>query len=128
MSVLKSFDEVRSDLQRCGIARFYYQAVTKLLTRMFDTGVFGQKEPRIVQGEQKKTSVKKWSEFGNWHLFKQMLTDRRLIDAYLLGEEIIPKYGTAIDKNKEYVTVKYYPQSATKKIIVFTDEQGETND
>lgn len=123
MPELKSLDEIKSDLKHCGIARFYYQGVRNLLLRMFDNGVFGKTEPKIIQGEQKKTSDKKWTEFWNWHLFKQMLSDKRLMEAYLLEEEIIPKYGTKIEKGKEYVTVKFYPGSATKVVRIFQGDE-----
>ena len=79
------------------------------------------KEPQIECG--KKNSDKTWKQFFDWHLYKQMLTDVRLMDACILGERIVPQYSTKIIKNKEYKDVKFYPESAVKKIRVFLDEE-----
>lgn len=126
MEQLKSFNEIRQDLERCGIARFYYRAVQTMILRMFESGTLPKKETKIEQGMQKQTSERKWQDFWNYHFFKQMLDDRRLIDAYLLEEEIIPKYSSKIEKGKEFITVKFYPKSATKTVIIFQD--GDNND
>ena len=83
---LKSFDETRAELNRIGIARFYHNAVTRLLLRMFD--------------------------------------DIVLIDAYLLGERLVPKYGTKTIKNKTVKTVKFYPESRVRHVIIFEDEKN----
>lgn len=126
MEKLKSFDEIRKDLQRCGIARFYYQAVKRMLLRMFDADILPNKEPKIERGTQKQIGDKKWGQYISYHLFKQMLQDNILIDAYLLGEEIIPRYTYETDKKgKEWVKVKYYPKSLTKTVIIFQD--GDDN-
>lgn len=123
MDELKSFNEIRTDLQRLGIARFYHQAVRRLVSQQFQAGVFGNKEPQIER--DKKVSDKTWKTFWDWHLYKQMLNDVRLMDACILGERIVPKFSTKIIKNKEYTEVKFYPESAVKKIRVFLDEEGE---
>ncbi len=128
---LKSLNEIRADLQRLGIARFYYQAVRQMLLRMIGSGTIPDKEPKIEvkDGEPreqfiKRISEKKWQDFYDYHLFRQMLTDRRIMDAYLLGEDIIPKFTTETDsKGKVWKKVKFYPQSAVKKIRVFVDEE-----
>lgn len=120
---LQSFDEncIREDLERCGIARFYYQAVQKMILRMFDSGTLPKTPPKIEQGKQKRIGDKKWNDFWNYYFFKQMLDDRRLIDAYLLEEEIVPKYSSYSEKGKVYITVKFYPESRVKHIVVFQD-------
>ena len=53
---LKSFNEIRAELNRTGIARFYHNAVTHLLLRMFEKGALPTKEPIIEVG--KKISTK----------------------------------------------------------------------
>lgn len=126
MDELKSFAEIRKDLERCGIARIYYQAVRQMILRMISSGTLPYKEPKleVKNGKTEKTSDKKWQQFYDYHLFRQMLTDRRLCDAYLLGEDIIPKFTHETDdKGKVWLKVKFYPQSAVKKIRVFVDEE-----
>lgn len=120
---LKSFDETRAELNRIGIARFYHNAVTHLLLRMFDEGGLPNKEPIIEVG--KKISDKTWRDFYAYHLYKQMLDDIVLIDAYLLGEQIVPKFGTKTIKNKTVKTVKFFPESRVKHVIIFEDEKNE---
>lgn len=123
---LLSFDEIRKDLERCGIARFYYQATRQMILRMIGSGTLPYKEPKleVKNGKTEKTSDKKWQEFYDYHLFRQMLTDRRLCDAYLLGEDIIPKFTHETDgKGKVWLKVKFYPKSATKTFTVFQDEE-----
>lgn len=119
MNDLKSFEEIRTDLQRLGIARFYYNAVSKMIQRMFDGGVIPNKEPLFEVG--KPLSAKRIDELYNYSLYKQMQTDKRLIDAYLLGEPIIPKYGEKEVKGKLYRTVKFYPKSKVKTVKIFID-------
>lgn len=126
MDKLKSSAEIRADLERLGIARYYYQATMQFILRMFENGVFPTKEPIIecVQGTHrpiKKINEKQWKAWIDYHIFKQMLQDRRLLDAYLLGEEIVPRYDTVEKKNKTYLTAKFYPQCRVKKILVYTD-------
>lgn len=121
MGELKSLNEIRADLQRLGIARFYHQAVRQLLLQQFQNGIFGAKEPQIECG--KKISIKTEKQFYDWHLYKQMLTDVRLMEACILGERIVPKYSKKFIKDKEYKDVKFYPESAVKKIRVFLDEE-----
>lgn len=120
---LKSFDETRAELNRIGIARFYHNAVTHLLLRMFDEGGLPNKEPLIEVG--KKVSDKTWRDFYAYHLYKQMLDDIVLMDAYLLGEKIVPKFGTKTIKNKTVKTVKFYPESRVKHVIIFEDNKNE---
>ena len=122
---LKSFDEIRAELNRIGIARFYHNAVTHLLLRMFDEGGLPNKEPLIEVG--KKVSDKTWRDFYAYHLYKQMLDDIVLMDAYLLGEQIVPKFGTKTIKNKTVKTVKFYPESRVKHVIIFEENKnGQT--
>ena len=122
MDKLKSFDETRAELNRIGIARFYHNAVRNLFLRMFDEGALPNKEPIIEVG--KKASDKTWRDFFTYNLCKQMLNDIVLIDAYLLGEQIVPKYGTKTIKNKIVKTVKFYPESRVKHVIIFEDEKN----
>lgn len=50
-----------------------------------------------------------------------------LMDAYLLGEQIVPKFGTKTIKNKTVKTVKFFPESRVKHVIIFEDEKnGQT--
>lgn len=119
---MESFDEIRTNLQRIGIARFYYDAVRKMILYMFNDGTLPQKEPLLETG--KIGNSKKEKEFWTYSLFKQMLSDVRLIDAYLLGERIISKWGKKVIKGKEYKTVKFYPESCTKTVTVFTDSDN----
>lgn len=123
MDKLKTFDEIRAELNRIGIARFYHNAVTRLLLRMFDEGALPTKEPIIEVG--KKVSNKTERDLYDYHLYKQMLDDIVLIDAYLLGEQIVPKYGTKTIKNKIVKTVKFYPESRVKHVIIFEDEKNK---
>lgn len=116
---MESFDDIRKNLQRLGIARFYYDAARKMILRMFNSGVLPQKEPLLEYG--KVGSKKNEDEFWTYSLFKQMLTDTRLIDAYLLGENIIPQWSRKTIKGKEYKAVKFYPASCTKTVTVFVD-------
>lgn len=120
---LKSFDETRAELNRIGIARFYHNAVTHLLLRMFEEGALPTKEPIIEVG--KKVSYKTERDFHDYHLYKQMLDDIVLIDAYLLGEKLVPKFGTKTIKNKTVKTVKFYPESRVKHVIIFEDNKNE---
>lgn len=122
---LKSFKEIRKDLTHTPIARFYYQAAKRMISQMFDDGVLPKKEPLIRANERKTTTNKKWNDFWNYHLYKQMLNDVTLIDAYLLGEEIVPKYGTKVMNGKEYVSVKFYPAFYTKIATFFIDYDDE---
>lgn len=121
MEQLKTFDEIRNELNRIGIARYYYQAVKRVIILMFQGGVFPNKEPIIEVGE--KPSEKKWQSFWTYHFYKQMLDDNTLIDAYLLEEPIIPKYGTKIIKNKTLKTIKFYPESKVKYVMIFDDSK-----
>lgn len=114
---LKSFVEVRNDLKRIGIARFYHQAVKTMILRMIDNGVIKQTELEVG----KKYSEQKNQDFFFYNLFKQMLDKPILIDAYLLEEPLIPKYGKKKIKNKEYRTVEFYPESFTKMVRIMQD-------
>lgn len=125
MDKLLSFNEIRAEINRTGIARFYHNAVTRLLLRMFDEGALPNKEPIIEVG--KKVSDKTWRDFYAYNLYKQMIDDIVLIDAYLLGEQIVPKFGTKTIKNKTVKTVKFFPESRVKHVIIFEDEKnGQT--
>lgn len=66
-----------------------------------------------------------WRDFYAYHLYKQMLDDIVLMDAYLLGEQIVPKFGTKTIKNKTVKTVKFYPESRVKHVIIFEDNKNE---
>lgn len=117
---LKNIDEIRADMQKTGLARFYYSAARRMLLNQFADGTLPQKEPKLEAG--KNVSDKKQKEFWNYHLFKQMLEDKRLMDAYLLGEPIIPKWTTEQVGKKEYKKVKFYPEGKTQKVVRFIDE------
>lgn len=117
---LKNIDEIRADMQKTGLARFYYSAARRMLLNQFADGTLPQKEPKLEAG--KNVSDKKQKEFWNYHLFKQMLEDKRLMDAYLLGEPIIPKWTTEQVGKKEYEKVKFYPEGKTQKVVRFIDE------
>lgn len=106
---LKSFDEMRKDFVWSTRASYYYQAVKRMLLNMFDANVLPSKEPMLPVG-QRTTAA-----FWNYHFYHQMLRDNILIDAYLLGEEIVPKYDKKIVRGKEYITVKFYPISHIKE-------------
>lgn len=126
MDKLKSSAEIRADLERLGIARYYYQAVMQFILRMFENGVLPSKEPMMecesgTHRLKKKVNTNQWQAWWDYHIFKQMLEDRRLLEAYLLGEEIVPRYDTVEIKNKTYLTAKFYPQCRVKKILVYTD-------
>ena len=90
---------------------------------MFKEGALPTKEPIIEVG--KKVSYKTERDFHDYHLYKQMLDDIVLIDAYLLGEKIVPKFGTKTIKNKTVKTVKFYPESRVKHVIIFEDNKNE---
>lgn len=117
---MKSVDEIREDLFRTGIARIYYNAVRRMLLNQFTDGTLPQKEPKVEVG--KSISDKKAKDLWNYYLFNQMLDDRRLIDAYLLGEPIVPRWGKKQVGNKEYRIVKFYPEGKTKRVVVFKNE------
>lgn len=114
---LKSFVEVRNDLKRIGIARFYHQAVKTMILRMIDNGVIKGTELEVG----KKYSEQKKKDFLFYNLFKQMLDKPILIDAYLLEEPLILNYGTKTIKNKAYRTVEFYPESFTKTVRIMQD-------
>lgn len=114
---LKSFVEIRNDLKRIGVARFYHQAVKTMILRMIDDGVI--KETNLEVG--KKCSEQKQQDFIFYNLFKQMLDKPILIDAYLLKEPLILNYGTKTIKNKAYRTVEFYPESFTKTVRIMQD-------
>lgn len=113
MSNLKNFNKIRADLYHIGTAKFYHQAVRQFITKMFDGQVFGKSEPLLEKTKKiSEYSDKKQRDFWNWHFYKQMLTDPRLIDAYLLGEEVVSVYTTKNKNDKQYFDVKFYPRSA----------------
>lgn len=104
---MKDLEDIHADLVHLGVAEWYHKAITQLLLRMFNDGFLPQKEPMIKNGKQKQTGDRKWTEFIKYHLFKQMLTDFGLREAYLLEAELVFEYGVREYKNKEYLTLHF---------------------
>lgn len=94
--------------KKLGVAHHYYDCARKMILRMFDDGALPKVEPKIEQGTQEFTSNRKWKAFLDFHLFRQMLTDRRLLEGYLMGSEIGMKYDSRSQGKKEYLTVEFY--------------------
>ena len=132
MEETKSFNEIREDLYHIGTAKFYHQAVRQFIIRMFEKQEFGKFEPLLEKTKKmSEYSDAKQRKFWDWHFYKQMLTDSRLIDAYLLGERIVPIYTTKELNNKQYFDVKFYPKSAIYNFtipIYLEDKLEEKND
>lgn len=125
---LKSTDEIREELRHLRIARYYYQGAMRMILYFMNTSIFPQKEPKIEANHQArgiKISDRKWNEFYAYHFFRQALQDRRLLEAALFGEEVEPKFGRRTENGKEYLTIKFYPESQIKYLKIFQDYDND---
>lgn len=96
MRKLKGFEEISQDLTNMGISDIYHKAIKRfILQAMQDNAIVEPKRGSAYLRDLKKPSrYDAMDKIYKYDLFKQMLNDNKLIDAYLLQQELtaMPEY------------------------------------
>lgn len=109
MKKLKDFEEMKQDLNKMGISGIYHKAIKRfILQAMEDKAIEEPKRGwKYLQRLKKPARYDAMDRIYKYDLYKQMLKDNELIEAYLLGEPLTSAAEVEIVNGAETLTYKF---------------------
>lgn len=116
MNEMKGFEEIRQDLTKIGVSGIYHKAIKRFILQAMEDKVIEEPKRGTAYLRNLKTPSRydAMDKIYKYDLYKQMLTDNEIIDAYLLGEELTSTAEHKEVNGKETVVYKFSVREKSK--------------
>lgn len=111
----KILSEYQYAIKRTHLYRYIRMGALKTLLRLQEGGAF-PKKPKVLK--EKQMTEKQSKDMWLATIIEKCISDNTFLESFLLGEELVPFWGTETVKNKQYHSLDLVPKHQTKTFTV----------